>query len=283
MKRSMDTGPLHNGTPSDGFGITMEDIVKFEATVKSSNLDGIRKLYKTINVPKTITSFANIAVERRELHIFVWLLSEGFHSSAETSTKAFKRVVKEGEIGRMKQIFRLTTIAKTNTDFTTEACFKGHLHILKWLVTNGFGVDTGICTELLDVKRYQIFQWLWENNIREDHWGAEYFTEPASDGNIEFFEWAKENDYHWTYDFTTIIGEDGAYHGHLDLIQWAEANGCPLHWVTCRAAFRGEQYEVLKWLIDRNYHNIEPNYDYDGDDDFTVELMMVELKKLGKL
>jgi hypothetical protein len=37
------------------------------------------------------------------------------------------------------------------------------------------------------------------------------------------------------------------------------------------------------WLIEMNYHKIEPKYNYDEDDDFSVELMMAKLKKLGQM
>jgi|SRR5579872_1117088 len=274
MKRSVDTG------------MTMEDLVKFEAMVRSEiDLSEIRKFYKTINVPKTITSFTSIAIERQWNDLFMWLLSEGFHSTVETSSTAFKREIKEGNLGGMKQIHRLTILPKATKDFVTTACFTGRLHIVKWLVANGFKVDLGIYMEMLDLKHYDVYQWLWENNLKDNDHGSEYYSLPALDGNIEFFEWAKRqgDNYQWESYYKNFIGEDAAQMGHLDLVQWAEANGCPLHWVTCRSAFQNEQYEVLMWLIERGYHKIEPTYDYDEDDEFTVELMMEELKKLGKM
>jgi hypothetical protein len=36
--------------------------------------------------------------------------------------------------------------------------------------------------------------------------------------------------------------------GHLDVLQWARANGCPWSKETCTYAAEAGQFEVLKWL-----------------------------------
>jgi hypothetical protein len=36
--------------------------------------------------------------------------------------------------------------------------------------------------------------------------------------------------------------------GHLDVLQWARANGCPWGKETCTYAAEAGQFEVLKWL-----------------------------------
>jgi hypothetical protein len=38
--------------------------------------------------------------------------------------------------------------------------------------------------------------------------------------------------------------------GHLDVLQWARANGCPWDWKTCIAAAEGGHLDVLLWACD---------------------------------
>jgi hypothetical protein len=38
-----------------------------------------------------------------------------------------------------------------------------------------------------------------------------------------------------------------AHNGHLDVLKWARANGCPWNWRTCAAAARNGHLEVLQW------------------------------------
>jgi hypothetical protein len=37
--------------------------------------------------------------------------------------------------------------------------------------------------------------------------------------------------------------------GHLEVLQWARANGCPWDEKTCAMAARKGQFQVLKWAI----------------------------------
>ena len=40
--------------------------------------------------------------------------------------------------------------------------------------------------------------------------------------------------------------------GHLEVLQWARANGCPWDNRTCEAAAHGGHLEVLQWAIKNN-------------------------------
>tara|TARA_B110000046_G_scaffold93492_1_gene101435 strand:- start:44 stop:256 length:213 start_codon:yes stop_codon:yes gene_type:complete len=37
--------------------------------------------------------------------------------------------------------------------------------------------------------------------------------------------------------------------GHLEVLKWARANGCPWDEDTCEAAAEGGQLEVLEWAV----------------------------------
>ena len=42
--------------------------------------------------------------------------------------------------------------------------------------------------------------------------------------------------------------------GHLEVLKWARANGCPWHEEACTAAAEGGHVEVLKWLCANGCH-----------------------------
>ena len=35
--------------------------------------------------------------------------------------------------------------------------------------------------------------------------------------------------------------------GHLEMLQWARANGCPWNWLTCANAKAKGHFELLSW------------------------------------
>eukprot|EP00966_Prymnesium_polylepis_P029774 691404-Prymnesium_polylepis.1 len=85
----------------------------------------------------------------------------------------------------------------------------------------------------------------------------------ASCGNLEALQWARDkqtnkppkghadertrdNDFPWRDDHDT--GEEAARGGHLELLQWAHANGCEIdREVVCYQAAMGGHLELLQW------------------------------------
>jgi hypothetical protein len=58
----------------------------------------------------------------------------------------------------------------------------------------------------------------------------------AEGGNLEMFEWARENGY-----------ADTAENGHLEVLKWARENGCPWDERTCECAAAQRHFDVLVW------------------------------------
>ncbi|KAG5186883.1 hypothetical protein JKP88DRAFT_276295 [Tribonema minus] len=52
------------------------------------------------------------------------------------------------------------------------------------------------------------------------------------------------------FDWDTFTSAAAACGGHLEVLQWAHANGCPSDAGTCAAAASGGHLEVLRWLHD---------------------------------
>ena len=65
----------------------------------------------------------------------------------------------------------------------------------------------------------------------------------AIGGHLEVLQWVRANGCPW--DERTCWG--AAEGGHLEVLQWARANGCPWSGETCEFAAKGGDVEVLRW------------------------------------
>jgi hypothetical protein len=57
----------------------------------------------------------------------------------------------------------------------------------------------------------------------------------AGNGHLEVLQWARANGCPWDW----LTCADAAYNGHLDVLQWAQANGCTWDESTCIDAAAG--------------------------------------------
>ena len=62
-------------------------------------------------------------------------------------------------------------------------------------------------------------------------------------GHLEVLQWARAHGCPWDK-WTCAYAAEG---GHLEVLQWARANGCPWDNRTCIAAAENGHLEVLKW------------------------------------
>jgi hypothetical protein len=65
----------------------------------------------------------------------------------------------------------------------------------------------------------------------------------AGNGHLEVLQWARANGSPW--DEWTCT--KAARNGHLEVLKWARANGCPWNESTCSYAVMNGHLEVLRW------------------------------------
>ena len=65
-------------------------------------------------------------------------------------------------------------------------------------------------------------------------------------GHLEVVKWLRANGCPWDA-YTCTFAAEG---GHLEVLKWARANGCEWHKVTCSSAAAGGHLDVLKWARD---------------------------------
>jgi hypothetical protein len=74
-------------------------------------------------------------------------------------------------------------------------------------------------------------------------WDQYTSAEAAKNGHLELLRWMRANG--------CPLGErtcsDAAQAGHLEVLQWLRANGCPWDEHTCMCAAAYDRLEVLKW------------------------------------
>ena len=66
---------------------------------------------------------------------------------------------------------------------------------------------------------------------------------PAASGHLAILQWARAEGCPW--DELTCQG--AAAKGHLEVLQWARAKGCPWDESTCEGASKNRQVRVLIW------------------------------------
>ncbi len=75
-------------------------------------------------------------------------------------------------------------------------------------------------------------------------WDVRTCYSAAANGHLEVLQWARANGCPW--DERTC--SHAAANDHLDVLRWAHDNDCPWNMDTCRfAAWKGH-FEVLKWV-----------------------------------
>jgi hypothetical protein len=65
----------------------------------------------------------------------------------------------------------------------------------------------------------------------------------AEQGHLQLLQWAIASGCPWNYE----IFEKAAGHGHLEILKWARANGRSWNAETCLAAAQHGHLEILKW------------------------------------
>ena len=71
-----------------------------------------------------------------------------------------------------------------------------------------------------------------------------------ANGHLEVLQWARANGCDWD----SLTCTYAAANGHLEVLQWARANGCDWNPRACIAeAGRSEHWEIVVWI----YHNSE--------------------------
>lgn len=122
------------------------------------------------------------------------------------------------------------------------ACYEGRIDILNWLQRKNVVIPNDICDYC--TSDLSLLQW------------AQYNGSQITPNTLKFAVMRGHHDIlPWLYLGRGIELEASyflcaAAGGHLKVLQWLHANGCPHHERTCEVAVKNRHYEVLRWAYD---------------------------------
>lgn len=166
------------------------------------------------------------------------------------------------------------------------AAENGHLEILKWARSNGFGWNLGVCKVAAQNGHLEVLEWAMLNGCEYD---SDICSIIAQYGHVRILEWLKSYYHNWGFlsrDICRIAAQNGnlellkwvrynsckcnkqvckwaTINGHLHVLQWARENGCRWDRIgTVNWAINGGHLEVLKWVLSNGCHMNYPTIEY---------------------
>jgi hypothetical protein len=102
------------------------------------------------------------------------------------------------------------------------AASAGHLEVLQWLRANGCHWDEETCSRAAEGGHLEVLQWLRANGCP---WDEAACMQAAEGGRSAIYEWSRDNGPPWDEETRTLCLAAGS--GHLAVLLWALASGCP--------------------------------------------------------
>ena len=150
------------------------------------------------------------------------------------------------------------------------AARRGHMDVVKWARAHGCPWNHSVCANAASNGHLALLQWARTNrcpwNVRDCILGA------AKNGHLHVIRWMHAVGRSWTpkeeygSHLNVVLGDQdagwskdtphqrglqamsqAALGGHLHVVQWMRANGCPWDTLVCAMAARGGHMHVLEW------------------------------------
>jgi hypothetical protein len=136
--------------------------------------------------------------------------------------------------------------APWDTETLVDAVRYGQMHVVQWCFANGAPYDEMTAAYAAHVGRLDILKWLRANGVP---WDDTVYVFAAREGELEAMDWAFDNGCPFDPQSTTVCWQ-GAFYGHIDVIEWGLAHGDSGDDIYYGAAEGGE-IDVVKWAWDR--------------------------------
>ena len=199
------------------------------------------------------------AAKNGHLEILIWAYETGYWCCSNIDCYA----AENGHLVILKWRHKIGRLNIGNSYLY--AAKNGHIEILKWMHENAYssrlpwdwhlGTYASMCFDVIKNGQIDILKWLQQNKYNVYH---HYFCNIAAEyDRLEILQWAQKNGCEWT----EAVCANAADGGHLKVLKWARENGCPWNAKTCRNAAAKGHLELLIWAI-------ENGCDYDNDDMF---------------
>ena len=146
----------------------------------------------------------------------------------------------EGDLEMLKYLINYGLTPNSTT--YEAAAEKGQLHIIQWLVGQGFHwYQKETCIKAALHGHLDVLKWLHSHGGKLNQ---HIFDASAESGNIEMMEWLKDNNCEWGME--TCVG--AVKSGQLEVLEWLRENNCPWDETTCITAYTLGHIDILEWI-----------------------------------
>lgn len=125
------------------------------------------------------------------------------------------------------------------------AAHNGHLHVLRWMFTQGPPDDAepSISQAAAEGGHIRVLKWVAEF---PHNWSWYTTSAAAGAGQLETLKWLRSRGCPWDSWACTRAAE----HGQIDVLEWARAQDPPCPWdsLACGSAAEEGHFDTLRWL-----------------------------------
>lgn len=137
------------------------------------------------------------------------------------------------------------TRMKADDRYVFYAAEKGHLHVIKFLVSQGFFWNQWVCPFVANYGHLHVIQWILSDKCyTKDEYDCIVYG-AASCGQLHVLKWLKENGY--SIDDATCA--HAAAESHINVLEFLKENDIPINAHAFDRAAKENQIESIKWLL----------------------------------
>ena len=151
----------------------------------------------------------------------------------------------DADLCRLRAVSRGMRDAVDATLTDKEAAYLGCLSLLKDRHGRGVLNRGALCTSAARGGQLETLVWLCQIACRWNPWTCSVAAKYKY-GHLDVLKWARANGCPWGVE----MSQNAAKGGHLEVLRWAREKDCPWDSNTCAYAAEGGHLEVLRWACE---------------------------------
>lgn len=156
-------------------------------------------------------------------------------------------IAKAGNVQVLKWAYEVQGFP-LDQDITHVAARSGNLAILQYLVSKGFTADNEVSIIASRNGDLEMIKW-YREQVCCTYWDEYATDQAASNGHLEVLKYLDKCELHSNWnDYSMIWGAAGG--GHLEVVKWLRARGCPWTSIATYGAAEQGHLEVLEWALE---------------------------------
>ena len=211
---------------------------------ENGNLEWLQKIRIIYNF-NWCKNTCESAAKNGHFELLKWVRSKGCSWDIQTSATAFKYGLETGKFEMFDWVFE----HGCEMDFQSMCigcAIYGNLEKLQWAIIDmkcEF-YSPVICAHAAKKGHLHILQWMHSRGYNMDSW---VFAEAALSGHLHVIEWAYRNEYPWNARVCSLAAKGG----HLEILKWLRARNCPWDNRTfMNATQQNFNSDMIKWLLE---------------------------------